>query len=95
MAGVKTEPEPRCRATGFEQSSQLGEGAPERAASAGRVLQMQRAVVGVGERGPAFAEPGCTTTAVAPIPSPTRSEWVSEASDLARISGSSEAQLTR
>jgi hypothetical protein len=44
---------------------------------------------------PVFAEPACKTTPAAPIPSPTRSECVSEASDLARISRSSLAQLTR
>ena len=44
---------------------------------------------------PVLAEPGCSTTPRAPIACPTRSECVSEVSDLARISLSSEAQLSR
>ena len=44
---------------------------------------------------PVFAEPGCRTTPLAPISWPTRSECVSEVSDLARMSGSSLAQLSR
>ena len=44
---------------------------------------------------PCLADPGCRTTPAAPIPSPTRSDWISEARDLSRISASSEAQLSR
>jgi hypothetical protein len=42
-----------------------------------------------------FAEPGCKTTPTAPIPSPTRNDWINDASDFLRISRSSEAQLSK
>ena len=44
---------------------------------------------------PCFADPGCSTTPAAPIPSPTSSDWTSDVSDLARISPSSVAGLSR
>ncbi len=44
---------------------------------------------------PFFAEPGWRTTPTAPIPRPTRSDWISEVSDFERISSSSEAQFSR
>ncbi len=44
---------------------------------------------------PVFAEPACSTTPTAPMPLPTRSDWVSDASDFLRISLSAVAQLIR
>ena len=44
---------------------------------------------------PALAEPACSTTACAPIPSPERSDVVSAASDLRRIERSADAVLSR
>ena len=97
MAGVQADPEAPSAAGGLQERRELLEGAPERAARAGGVLQMQRAALGLGQRlaerarrrerspaptSPVLAEPGCRTTPRAPIASPTRSEWVSEASDL-------------
>ena len=108
VAGVEAHAEPRAAACRLDQRRQLLEGAAERAAGAGRVLEVQRATVGLRQRlrdhltgardrladVAVLAEPGCSTTPVAPIASPTRSECVSEASDFSRISGSSEAQLS-
>src|SRR5665811_2591556 len=48
-----------------------------------------------GPSGSPFCAPGWRTTPAAPIPSPVRSAWVSEASDFLRNSGSVEAQLIR
>ena len=48
-----------------------------------------------GPTSPFSADPGCSTTACAPSAAPARSEPVSDASDFARISGSSDAQLSR
>ena len=41
------------------------------------------------------AEPGCSTTPAAPSSAPALSATFSDASDFTRISGSSEAQLSR
>ena len=48
-----------------------------------------------GPSGSPLRAPACRTTPSAPIPSPTRSAWVSEAIDFARISRSLLAQLIR
>ena len=48
-----------------------------------------------GPTSPDFADPGCRTTPTAPSAAPACSAWVSAASDLSRISASSEAQLSR
>jgi hypothetical protein len=44
---------------------------------------------------PVSADPGCRTTAWAPIASPQRSEMLSDRSDFSQISESSLAQLIR
>ena len=62
-------------------------------ASARAIVSPARAIA--APTSPCLAEPGCSTTAAAPIAAPTRSECVREASDLARMSGSSLAQLSR
>ena len=48
-----------------------------------------------GPSGSPFWAPGWRTTPAAPIPSPIRSAWVSEASDFLRSSLSLLAQLIR
>ena len=50
MAGVQAEPEPGVAAGGVDQRRELLDRAPERAAGAGRVLEMQRAALALGER---------------------------------------------
>ena len=111
MAGVQADAEALLAAGGLEQRRQLLEGAPERAARAGRVLEQQRARLGLRQRllddlpgaldrlvrRPPFfnAEPGCRTTPTAFSWAPALSATVSAASDLSRISGSSDAQLSR
>ena len=110
MARVQADPEPLAAAGGVEQRRQLLERAPERAAGAGRVLEVQRAALGLRQRlrdhlagaldrladvallGRARVQDHAASRR---SPSPTRSDWVSEASDLSRISRSSEAQLSR
>ena len=66
---------------------------PSLSASASRIVAPARAIA--SPTSPVFAEPGCSTTPLAPIGAPTRSEWISECSVLARMSGSSLAQLSR
>ena len=97
MAGVQAHAQPLAPAGCLQQRRELVERAPERAARAGGVLQVQlaalalrsapRAIVSparaiASPTSPVFAEPGCRTTPLAPIACPTRSEWVSEVSDL-------------
>ncbi len=62
-------------------------------ASASPKISPARAIA--GSTGPLSAEPGCSTTPAAPIASPIRSEWISDVSDFARMSGSSLPQLSR
>ena len=50
VAGVQADAEPLVAAGGLDQPRELLERAPERAAGAGGVLEVQRAVVGLGER---------------------------------------------
>ena len=50
VAGVQAQPEALVAAGGLEQRGQLLERAPERAARAGRVLQVQRAALALGQR---------------------------------------------
>ena len=110
VAGVEAEPEPPLAAAGLDQRGQLLERAPERAAGAGRVLEVQRAAPrspraprgrprrrarSPRRRRPSSPSRGAARRRSRRSPAPTRSEWVSEASDFARISGSSLAQLSR
>ena len=50
VTGVQAQAEAVVAAGGLDQRGELGEGAPERAARAGRVLEVQRASVGLRER---------------------------------------------
>ena len=50
MAGVEADGEPLAAAGLLDQARELLEGAAERAAGAGRVLEVQRAVLGLGQR---------------------------------------------
>src|ERR1700721_1132228 len=96
VAGVQAHAEALVAACRIDQCRQFLERAPKRAPGAGGVLEMQRAALRFGQGLPdPLAEPGCSTTPVAPIASPTRSECVSDVNDFSRISGSSEAQLSR
>ena len=109
VAGVQAHAQALAAAGGLQQRRELRQRAAERAAGAGGVLEVQLAALALGQRlgdrlagagdrartSPVLAEPGCSTTPAAPIAWPTRSEWVSEASDFARMSGSSLAQLSR
>ena len=111
MAGVEADAEARAAAAGLEQRRELLERAPERAAGAGGVLEMQRAALGLGER---LARRPRRRASIAgadrAAPSPSRgagrrrarrsrrrraANGSATASDLARISRSSEAQLSR
>ena len=102
-------PEPRVAAAGLDQRGQLLERAPERAARAGRVLQVQRARLALGER---LAEDlAGARDRLARVASQRRAgvqhdaggadrvadpqRVVSDVSDFARISGSSLPQLSR
>ena len=84
-------------------SRELLERAPERVARAGGVLEQQPAALRLAERvlehladpgqrlvarARPTVEPGWSTTPSAPIASPMRSACISDAADLARISGS-------
>ena len=111
VAGVEAEPSRSVAAGQLDQLGQLLEGAAERVARARRVLEQQRAQPSVSasaspDRAPDALErlgrgarrpwsPGGARRRRAPIASPTRSEWISDASDFSRISLSLDAQLMR
>ncbi len=69
----------------------IGQDSERASASLIRLIARLRAFVRVSS----LRAPGWTTTPSAPIPSPTRSAWVSESSDFLRISGSFAAGLIR
>ena len=68
-------------------------GHPSVSASASAIVAAARS--SAGSTGPFKAEPGCSTTQCAPSAVPASSAAISAVSDLPRISGSSEAQLSR
>ena len=109
MAAVEADADPLAGAGGVDQPRQLVEVAAERALGAGGVLEQDRAALGLGERlarspspragdgpfGSSLFEPAWRTTPSAPIASPSRSAWISEASDFSLISWSTEVVLIR
>ena len=110
MAGVEADAEALAAAGRLEQRGELAEGAPERPARARRVLQVQRAALGLGQRladdragaldrraDLARLRRAGVQDDAAPRPSaaPTRSEAMSDVSVFARISWSSEAAFSR
>ena len=102
MAGVQADAEALARRRRASSSArELLEGAPERAAGAGGVLEVQLAALALGERlarssrrrarSPRRRRRSWPSRGAGPrrrrrSPRPTRSEWVSEASDFARMS---------
>ena len=101
VAGVEAEAEPLAAAGQLDQLGGLVEVAAEQALVAGGLLEQQRAASRCpssaaaitfaarfieGPSGSPFCAPGWRTTPAAPIPSPIRSAWVSEASDFLRSS---------
>ena len=109
MAGVQAHAQPLVAAGGLDERGELAEGAAERPARAGGVLEVERAPsvcasasamtsparVIAAPTSPVFAEPGCSTTPWAPSAAPACSDATSERSVLARMSASSVAQLSR
>ncbi len=110
MTGVQADPHSLAPARGRDELGQLLDGAAEGPARPGGVLEVKRDTRSLSARAsrivsparaialwtsPRLAEPGWRITPHAPILVPTRSEWISELSDFARISASSLAQLTR
>ena len=70
-------------------------GQPSDSASASAISDPARSIAALASPPSLSADPGCRTTARAPSSEPARSDAVSEVRDFARISASSEAQLSR
>ena len=110
VARVEAHAEALVAAGQVDQLAQLLEGAADRVAGAGGVLEQQAAPLRLGERvprpsrprarsasscGSPTVEPGWSTTPSALISSPIRSAWISESADFFRISRSFVAGLIR
>jgi hypothetical protein len=109
VAGVEAQAEALVAARGVDERVQLGRRAPsvppapavfsrcsgQRSDSASASAMTSPARVIASPTSPVFADPGCSTTATASSSAPARSELMSDVSVFSRISGSSDAQLSR